>query len=516
VRAFFKHVTARSPGGPHPALSRSTGRGRTAGAFFCLVWLSVLASRATAQTQPVPAAGSDPILPQALDLMYRGELGKLYRPADANKLLAAHRLIEHFFAANQQDQRKAIVAQLAATQVDVNVLGRLARLRMDWPALAGGVYYINERVGPYAVHYFLGVPKTYDRTKPWPLVIKLPTADAFVAEPKPNADDVQRIYTKWMTEELNKHPDALCVMPLLNLDELWGPSYAGMNSVIQPMLHVAGRCNVDPARVYLLGHSMSAHAAWNLALNYPTYFAAFDALAGSATQDWQRLRVANLRNTLPVMWHDVNDPLIKVAVPRSLAAAMKRLGIEYDYEETRNVGHVPTDEIVERTYGKMRATLRNLYPPRVAMHSNRPEPTFNRVDWLQIYQPGDPGDDHRLQFRRGTGHMIVATNTWTADATLTRETNHIDIKSDNVEVMRLYVNDQMLDFAKPVTVTVNKKTRFEGQVKTDLAQMLDDQLFLGRGWRYFSGVIDIDLAPSAPTTRPASRASTSTAPPARN
>ena len=44
-------------------------------------------------------------------------------------------------------------------------------------------------------------------------------------------------------------------MPLLNLDELYGPSYAGMNSVIQPLLHAAGRANVDPARVYLIGHA---------------------------------------------------------------------------------------------------------------------------------------------------------------------------------------------------------------------------------------------------------------------
>ena len=61
-------------------------------------------------------------------------------------------------------------------------------------------------------------------------------------------------------------PDAIVLLPMLDLKELWGPTYAGMNRVIQPMLHAAGRANVDPARVYVVGHSMSAHAAWNLAL----------------------------------------------------------------------------------------------------------------------------------------------------------------------------------------------------------------------------------------------------------
>jgi hypothetical protein len=50
-----------------------------------------------------------------------------------------------------------------------------------------------------------------------------------------------------------------------------------------------------------------------------------------------------------------------------------------------------------------------------------------------------------------------------------------------------------------VKVTVNKRIRFEGMVRPDVEQMLKDQIFLGRGWRYFTGVIDIDLA-SPPTT----------------
>ena len=39
--------------------------------------------------------------------------------------------------------------------------------------------------------------------------------------------------------------------------------------------------------------------------------------------------------------------------------------------------------------------------------------------------------------------------------------------------------------------------------------MLKDQLFLGRGWRYFTGVIDIDVTKHAefkPPTKPANQA----------
>ena len=83
--------------------------------------------------------------------------------------------------------------------------------------------------------------------------------------------------------------------------------------------------------------------------------------------------------------------------------------------------------------------------------------------------------------------------------------NKIQAKSDNVATLRLYVNDQMIDFREPVVVTVNGKPRFEKQLAPDVEPMLKDQLFLGRGWRYYTAVVDVDLAPppsTQPTTRP--------------
>jgi hypothetical protein len=48
--------------------------------------------------------------------------------------------------------------------------------------------------------------------------------------------------------------------------------------------------------------------------------------------------------------------------------------------------------------------------------------------------------------------------------------------------------------------------------------MLNDQLFLGRGWRYYAAVIDIDLAEKAatrPATKPVAPAPRPAAPRAR-
>jgi hypothetical protein len=64
----------------------------------------------------------------------------------------------------------------------------------------------------------------------------------------------------------------------------------------------------------------------------------------------------------------------------------------------------------------------------------------------------------------------------------------------------------MIDFREPVTVSVHGKVRFEGKLSPDVETMLKDQLFVGRGWRYYTAAIDIDLAPP-PSTQPATKPS---------
>jgi hypothetical protein len=461
---------------------------------------------AQATSGPAPTPTTQPMPRSVLDQVIRTELGKAYEPGSTEKYHQACSMLEHYFV--NTNGRANVVKAIDSLGLDPNIVGRLTRIRLNRQALAGGTYYINERVGTHDVRYFLGIPKTYDRTKPWPLVIKLPTAEAFVNDPKPDPIQVTSFYTAWIDEELARHPDAVVIMPLLHLDELWGPSYFGMNSAIQPMLHAPNLVNIDPTRVYMVGHSMSGHAVWNLALHYPTYFASFNALAGTATQDWQRVRLMSLRNVLPVLWHDADDTVLKVDVSRQLARALRGLKCEIIYDETKSVGHRPSDAIIAQCYGKMRARSRNLYPKQVSLQSTRPDTRFNRNDWVQIYQPMRPGDEQKLFFTRGSGHMVIYASSFMVDATV--ENNRINATSTNVESMRFYLNDQMVDFSRPVVVSVNRRVRFEGMLKPSLEEMLKDQLFMGRGWRYYTAFVDIDFGADRPATRPATRATSTT------
>jgi hypothetical protein len=465
------------------------------------------AGSAIAQTMPPDAAAP----------LYAAELGKSYVPADLPRLYAAHWLIEQYFASPTAADRAAVELKLAGTKLDTALLARLCRLRLGWQQLAPGVYYVNEQAGVYPVKYFLGVPKGYRRETAWPLVVKLPEADSFMANPPFDENQVAHMYIGWLNEELAAHPDALIAMPLLNLSELYGPSYAGMNSVFQPILNVAAKANVDPARVYLVGHAMAAHAAWNLALHYPTYLAAFCAMGGGANADWQRVRLMNLRNVLPVVWADTTDTAVPSSESGEIVSALRRLKIDVAYQQTSNLGHAPSPEIVQHLYQEMREKARDLYPKRITLQSDRPDTLFNRDDWLQVYQEIDSGNDRLLSIQHGSGVIRLNGNAFTIDATLNNNT--VTMTTTNVESLRLYFNAGMIDFSKPVVVIANNRERFRGLLSESLDEMLKDQLFLGRGWRYFTSVLDLDLEsnPGVPLPSPAPAAGgsgVSSAPPA--
>ena len=503
---------------PTPALPRSTGRGRV-GSLHRLVARTLLllfvASASAApvlpipqpgQGDPTPALDSQGIARESLLKMYQAELGDRFHPDQGAALYQTHALIESFFATPGMMQRRSIIKLIEASGIDPAIIGRLARLRMNWPQLQGGVYYVNEKRGPYTVRYFLGIPKTYDRTKGWPLVVMLPPAERLLLQAPRDAQGVVDLFNGWVNDELNKHGDAVVVMPLPELATLYGPGATGMNSVIQAMLHAADRVNVDSARVYLFGQSLSAFASWNIALHNPTYFASFAALAGGARADWQRVRLQNLLNTTPIVWADADDKIVRPDQSRALVRVLKGLKVDVDYQETKGMAHTPDAATLEDRYQHMRSHVRALYPQQLRIQSTRPEVVFNRVDWVQMWQPAAPGAEHRIPIRRGGTFLSTFDNSDNIKAS--RDGNQIDLTADNVESLRLYLNDQMVDFAQPITVTVNKKVKFEGKVQQSVEQMLMDQIVLGRGWRYYTAALDIDLVDRPPATKPTTRATT--------
>ncbi len=417
----------------------------------------------------------------------------------------ARAAVEKYFSATDSDGRATAVRALEG--VDVGVVAGLVGTRQEWTGMTPGVYYVNEEYEGKPVRYFLGVPPGYVAEQAVPLVVMLPSPTPFVSLPVPDAAKVEGIYTQWIAGELAKHPDAAVMMPLVNLDELYGPGPEGVFSVMGALRHAMGKMHVDAARVYLFGHAAGAHATWNLGFGFPTYFAAIAPLAGQASGDWQKLRQLNLRNLGVVMWQDLDDPLVPVNPTRELMASLKRLKIDVDYLQTRGMGHTPTAVVAEDRYAAMRKRVKELYPKHVTVQTDRPDPEYCRVEWLEITDVLNPMGERRLIPKHGSGFLTVFTNPAKADATIDAGKNEIAIVTTNTAELRLHLSSALVDLGRVVTVNVNRRVRYSAVPVQSVGALLEDARVLGRGWRDYPVTIDLDLT-KPPATMPATRGAT--------
>lgn len=103
--------------------------------------------------------------------------------------------------------------------------------------------------------------------------------------------------------------------------------------------------NIDPARVYLFGHSAGGAGTWHLAQKYPEKWAAVAASAAATRADsypFDRIK------GLPVMvCHGAKDDEVPVTTSRNMVKAMKERGQEPVYLELPDATHGTVVALVE-------------------------------------------------------------------------------------------------------------------------------------------------------------------------
>ena len=98
---------------------------------------------------------------------------------------------------------------------------------------------------------------------------------------------------------------------------------------------VREKCNIDPNRIYLAGHSMGGWGAWWIGLRHPDLFASICPMSGFAPMDL----LPNARNLSPMIVHDSDDPAVNVENSRIPAEKLAKSGISFQYIETQGYGH---------------------------------------------------------------------------------------------------------------------------------------------------------------------------------
>jgi poly(3-hydroxybutyrate) depolymerase len=192
------------------------------------------------------------------------------------------------------------------------------------------------------MEYALFVPSGYDKERKTPLMVALHGLGS-------NPQQIMRY--RGLTDLAEKH-GYLVVAPMGYNSKGWygqrspkggktdpeNLSELSEKDVMNVVEIVRKEFNVDPDRIYLMGHSMGGGGTWHLALQYPDLWAALAPIAPAIFR--KPAEVGKIKHIPVILVQGDEDKLVPVASARRWAEQMKEFGMTYEYIEVAGGNHV--------------------------------------------------------------------------------------------------------------------------------------------------------------------------------
>ncbi|MDG1499616.1 MAG: alpha/beta fold hydrolase [Planctomycetota bacterium] len=281
-----------------------------------------------------------------------------------------------------------------------------------------------------------------------------------------------------------KDHDLLLIAPEVIEKTEHGWTDAGTEEFVVQLIERAIRTfEIDPGRVYLAGHSMGGYGTWTLGGHHADRVAGLTPSAGAPTpimaigggfQGIVEGIIPNLYN-VPIRIYQSDDdvqvpPEANRAAAKQLEAAQKAYGgFDFEYWEVSGRGHTAPPGGYEALFAKVADRRRVSRPTRIVW---QPE-----LDWKL--------DFYWLRWRDASKRAIL-----TAD--LDRQKNSIEImvKGGGQEGLSVWLDEQMVDLEKEVTILLSGKEVYRGIPLMKLTTLLESA---GRGDTEYLFPVRVDL-----------------------
>ena len=242
--------------------------------------------------------------------------------------------------------------------------------------------------------------------------------------------------------------------------------------VLATIRHVRQRYHVDPDRIFLTGMSNGGIGAWLIGSHHAPLFAGLAPMAGGL-DDVLMPFVANLRNTPVYIIHGAKDQVMPAELSRSIVRELAMLGYPYIYREHQGEhpvagGHYFPREELPALVTWLDAQRRDPLPAKLTLV--REASRFQPFGWvrLDVTDPIAAFSDDLIDKR---DERIKQREYARLEATIV-SANRIEVNTERIQRYSLFLNDRLIDPAKPVTIVTNGRVSFEGTLAASLETLL--------------------------------------------
>jgi len=397
-------------------------------------------------------------------------------------------LVERYLAESDGAKRSAILAQLKGSTVEA--VEEAIRTGGAWPAgdAAGKVLNRTSKTefGDHEFRWQLYVPEKYEPSKAWRLIVSLHGTNG---EP-------DQMIRAWQ-EQARAEGDLFVLAPG-SRKYTWGGPRQGLSIVMSALKEATRDFRIDPDRVVLDGMSMGGIGTFVIAMAQPDRWAAIAPRAQGPpvffTEDASKKKTYFCRGpenlkALPLYWvFGQRDDLVSIDLLRPVRKQFEAEKIDAVYQEHAG-GHEWVPEETPKVAEWMRKRARNPYAEEIAYATV--EKLHHRAYWIDIEKMADQ-KTYRMN------HMTIQNEIGdTRDefykevrvrAKLDRAANRVDVRTENVKELTVYLHDRMLDLAKPVEIVVNGKSVKKAKVDRSIETLLESARLGDRGRLYTARV----------------------------
>lgn len=264
----------------------------------------------------------------------------------------------------------------------------------------------------------------------------------------------------------------------------WRPQQ--VDNILRLVERVKRDYNVDESRVYITGISDGGTGVYFFGMREATHWSACLPLNGHPlvvanpqTGADGQLYAGNLVNCPLYIVNGGKDRLYPAASVAPLVDMFRRAGVPLVFQVHPDAGHnVDWWPQERRRYEAFLASHpRPANPARISWETERTD-RYNRFRWLVIDRLGKRGSDVRLAdvntyTRVPLGEVnLFSRSKPSGRVDVEREGNAFDVKTRGVQELTLLLSPEVIDFAKPVRVTVNGRSVHDAIVKKQIATLL--------------------------------------------